>query len=210
MTAAQWGAPSYTAIRRPMTKAEIRRQMRTKRRSLTASQRRQASQRLLHSLRHSPRFQFSRRVAVYLTNDSEIDTAVFIRDLQKRGKQLFLPVLHPLRKGHLSFLPYRRNTPMQTNRFGIAEPDFRRWRAVPARYLDLVCMPLVAFDNAGNRLGMGGGFYDRTLAFMHRPGNKPALIGCAFECQQTESLPAEPWDIPLSAIATEQQLHLFR
>ncbi len=193
-----------------MNKSEIRRVMRQRRRNLSAVQRREASRRLLRSLRRSQHFQFARRVAVYLTNDAEIDTSVFIRDLQQRGKQLFLPVLHPLRKGHLSFVPYHSKTVMRRNRFGIPEPDFRRHRTVPARFIGLVCMPLVAFDDAGNRLGMGGGFYDRTLAFMHRPGNRPALIGCAYECQHTEQLPAEPWDIPLTAIATEQRLHRFR
>src|SRR5690606_20410008 len=77
-------------------------------------------------------------------------------------------------------------------------------------FVQLVCMPLVAFDQQGNRLGMGGGFYDRTLAFMHQPGQQPALLGCAYDWQKTTALAAEPWDIPLSAIATDQRLYRFR
>tara|TARA_B100000676_G_scaffold253991_1_gene260054 strand:+ start:160 stop:384 length:225 start_codon:yes stop_codon:yes gene_type:complete len=70
----------------------------------------------------------------------------------------------------------------------------------------MIGLPLVAFDERGNRLGMGGGFYDRTLAFSRRPGHKPALIGCAYAFQEIRMLPAESWDIPLQYIATDQGL----
>jgi len=193
-----------------MNKTELRRHMRRQRRALNRRQRQQAAQQLLHSLRQSTHFQHSRHIAVYLTNDGEIDTSVFIRDLQRRGKTLYLPVLHPLRKGHLSFLPFNRQSRMIKNRFGISEPDFASHRAMPARFINLICMPLVAFDESGNRLGMGGGFYDRTLAFSRQPGNKPRLIGCAYELQKVGDLPAEDWDIPLTAIATDAGLHRFR
>ena len=192
-----------------MNKSDIRRLIRQRRNSLTRPQRRAAATQLLHTLRASRHFQYSRRVALYLTNDAEIDTSVLIADLQRRGRHIFLPVLHPLRKGHLSFLPYTRNTPMTRNRFGIAEPDFRRSKAVSARFIGLVCMPLVAFDEQGNRLGMGGGFYDRTLMFMHKSGQKPALTGLAYELQKIEKLPAEPWDIAPDAVATERHYYHF-
>ena len=68
----------------------------------------------------------------------------------------------------------------------------------------MIGLPLVAFDERGNRLGMGGGFYDRTLAFSRRPGQKPVLIGCAYAFQEIRMLPAESWDIPLQFIATEK------
>lgn len=190
-------------------KSELRRRMREQRRRLSRAQRRMAANTLLHSLRRAPHFQHSRHIAVYLTNDGEIDTGPLIRDLQRRGKTLYLPVLHPLRKGHLSFLHWHRNTPMVRNRFGIAEPQFGRARPMPARFLHLVCMPLVAFDSCGNRLGMGGGFYDRTLAFIRQGGPQPALLGCAYEWQKTDSLPSEAWDIPLTAIATDRALYRF-
>lgn len=190
-------------------KPELRRLMRERRRHLSRAERRQAAQQLLHQLRQSRHFQHSRHIAVYLTNDGEIDTGPLIRDLQRRGKMLYLPVLHPLRKGHLSFLLWQRNTPMLRNRFGIAEPEFGRSRVMPVRYLQLICMPLVAFDAAGNRLGMGGGFYDRTLGAVRSAGQQPALLGCAYELQKVAQLPAESWDIPLTAIATEQHYYGF-
>lgn len=188
----------------------IRRSIRQQRNQLSRSFRQQASRHLLRSLRQSPSFAFAKRIAIYLTNDAEIDTAVLLKDLQQRQRHIFLPVLHPLRKGHLSFIHYQRTTRMSRNRFGISEPDFRHSKSVSARFISLICMPLVAFDEQGNRLGMGGGFYDRTLAFMHQPGPRPALIGLAYELQKQPALPCEPWDIPLAAVATEKRLYQIR
>lgn len=99
---------------------------------------------------------------------------------------------------------------LRPNRFGIPEPAgttvFR------ARQLDLLLMPLVGFDTAGHRLGMGGGFYDATLAYMRqrRHWRKPRLIGVAFECQRVTALPHDPWDMPLDAVLTEKRLYRFR
>ena len=199
-----------------MNKSELRKLIRRKRRSLTPQQRRQASHGLLTSLRQNARFCAAQRVALYLSNDGEIDTQGVIEDLWRRGKQVFLPVLHPVRKGHLSFIRYDSNTVMRNNRYGIAEPDFRRGKRVSARYLSIVCLPLVAFDQRGNRLGMGGGYYDRTLAFMTQTevaglnGQQPELVGCAYAFQQVPQLPAESWDIGISAIATDQEFHPFQ
>jgi 5-formyltetrahydrofolate cyclo-ligase len=192
-----------------MNKSDLRKLIRHKRRSLTPRRRQHAARRLLSQLHQSSQFLSAKRVALYLTNDGEIDTQFVLRDLQQRGKQAYLPVLHPLKPGHLSFIRYNRNSRMRTNRYGISEPDFRYGHACPARFLDVICLPLVAFDQRGNRLGMGGGYYDRTLAFMHQPGKQPRLIGCAYEFQQVPQLPAESWDIPIRAIATEASFRQF-
>lgn len=187
-----------------MNKQELRKLIRKKRRALTPAQRHKAGRGLTRSLHHSTQYLSANRVALYLSNDGEIDPHWAIEDLWKRGKEVYLPVLHPLRKGYLTFIRYHPETPMRRNRFGISEPDFRRGTHVPARFLSMIGLPLVAFDERGNRLGMGGGFYDRTLAFSRRPGQKPALIGCAYAFQEIRMLPAESWDIPLQFIATEK------
>lgn len=192
-----------------MNKSELRKLIRNKRRNLSLRRRQSAARGLLSTLRQSSQFMAGKRVALYLSNDGEIDPQLVCDDLEQRGKQVFLPVLHPLRKGHLSFIRYTRNSRMKRNRYGISEPDFRFGLHANARYLSSVCLPLVAFDQRGNRLGMGGGYYDRTLEFMHQPGHKPALIGCAYEFQQLPQLPAEAWDIPLTAIATEAAFRRF-
>lgn len=188
-----------------MNKQELRKLIRKKRRALTPAQRRQSGRHLLRQFSRSSEYIFAQRIALYLTNDGEIDTQWLIKDVINRGKAVYLPVLHPLRKGHLTFIRYTQDTPMKHNRFGISEPDFRRGTRVSARFISLICLPLVAFDTRGNRLGMGGGFYDRTLAFMHNKGQKPSLAGCAYDFQEVPLLPAESWDIPLTLIVTDQQ-----
>ena len=125
-----------------------------------------------------------------------------------RGKQVYLPVLVPLRRPRLLFARYTPDTPMALNRYGIAEPDIPHHCLLPPRALDLVITPLVAFDAALNRLGMGGGYYDNTFSFLRRrqAWRHPRLVGIAYQCQQTRRLAAAPWDVPLDAIVTEQGL----
>ncbi|MGL5045488.1 MAG: 5-formyltetrahydrofolate cyclo-ligase, partial [Plesiomonas sp.] len=109
------------------------------------------------------------------------------------------------------FLAYRPDTRMTLNRYNIAEPRLDVRDLIPASALDLICTPLVAFDDRGHRLGMGGGFYDRTLAaFMPTkmavsPPKVPQIIGLAHDCQRVNAVPQEAWDIPLPAILTPQQ-----
>ena len=155
-------------------------------------------------MKSSTGFLSSERVALYLSNDGEIDTDLLIKDLWQRNKQVYLPVLHPLYPGKLTFILYGPQSRMRKNQFGILEPDFRYGRKVSARFLSMVCLPLVGFDEQGNRLGMGGGFYDRTLAFMKENHRRPQLVGCAYGFQKVGLLPAESWDIPLHLIVTEQ------
>lgn len=193
-----------------MQKSEIRRLIRQRRRSLSRRNRALANVGLKRSFLKHSRVQFGTRIALYLTNDGEISTSATIEALIARGKQIYLPVLHPLKSGHLVFLRYKPGvTQMRKNRFGIAEPDFGAGKRLAPRFISAIGMPLVAFDLQGNRLGMGGGFYDRTLERKNAAEPEPCLIGCAYECQKIEVLPAEPWDISLSAVATEERLRFF-
>ena len=96
------------------------------------------------------------------------------------------------------------------NQFGISEPEFKHAVHIQSRFLSTVFMPLVAFDEKGNRMGMGGGFYDRTFQFKTTSAtNTPKLIGLAYECQKVESLPTEAWDIPMHGAATEDGFYKF-
>ena len=98
-------------------------------------------------------------------------------------------------------------SPLKANRFGIAEPDLPASQLLPATRLDIIVVPLVAFDGHGNRLGMGGGFYDRSLA--DSSGHSPLLIGYAHDLQQVNQLPARPWDKKLHAVVTESGCQWF-
>ncbi len=118
-------------------------------------------------------------------------------------------MLRPGKRRQLWFLRYRPGEPMRANRFGIPEPARRQRRLALAWTLDLILVPLVGFDADCNRLGMGGGFYDRTLSFLRQRTHwqRPRLIGIAHECQRVERIQPQPWDIPLDAVATELRLY---
>lgn len=130
-----------------------------------------------------------------------------LRRAWHEGRQTWLPVLRP--DGRLAFRRLTAGTPLRANRLGLLEPVGSGAIAVPLAALDLVLMPLVGFDAAGRRLGMGGGFYDRTLAGRGR-FRRPALVGLAHECQRVAQLPAQPWDVPLDAVITGRALWRFR
>ncbi|WP_280570492.1 5-formyltetrahydrofolate cyclo-ligase [Chromohalobacter sp. 296-RDG] len=185
----------------------LRRELRRRRRRLSASQRRQAAYALCRHLRRLPEVKRARRVALYLPNDGEIDPTPLIAWFRRRGVRVYLPVLRPLSDNRLWFVHYHAQTPMRTNRFSISEPSTRhgahRARRLPAWALDLVLMPLVGFDTQGNRLGMGGGFYDRTFAFRRLRRPHPCMIGLAHDCQYVERLPIADWDVPLDAIVSD-------
>ena len=128
----------------------------------------------------------------------KISTEKLIKTLWAQGKQVYLPVLHPFNPNHLLFLRYLPDTPMLKNKFGIWEPKLNVQSVLPLEELDILFTPLVAFDKQGNRLGMGGGFYDRTLQHWQKSSFIP--VGLAHQCQQVEQLPTEAWDVPLHQI----------
>lgn len=185
----------------------LRKTLRARRRALTPHQQTCAAQALVQQLKRQPLFLRSRRLAFYLPSDGEIDPRPLIREAWRRGKHCYLPVLAPDRSNRLWFVRYTPNTPMFTNRFGIPEPRVRFRHRLAARNLDVVFLPLVGFDRHGGRMGMGGGFYDRSFAFKQRSNShSPYLVGLAHQCQEVEQLELAHWDIPLCAIATDRNL----
>ena len=182
----------------------LRKTLRRQRRALTPVQQRCAAQALLSQISRQQWFRNSRRLAFFIASDGEIDPAPLLSLAQAAGKTCFLPVLHPLKLNRLYFAPVTAKTPLSPNRFGIPEPPLNQSTAAPAWSLDVIFMPLVGFDRHGHRLGMGGGFYDRTLAFTrHWPRAVPRLVGLAHHIQEVDCLPVQPWDVPLHIIATD-------
>lgn len=204
LTAAQWGAPIITSADTQLSVSQQKRQLRTQvrkaRRSLSALEQKRAAIRLQHQLSQNPSFKYAKRIALYLPSDGEVDTQLAIKQAWKRRQTVYLPVLDPIRKGFLWFVEYKANSIMRNNRFGIAEPDTRFNKRISAKFIQAVGLPLVAFDNQGNRLGMGGGFYDRSFEFCQQSATKPKLFGLAHQCQQVDKLPTESWDIQLAGI----------
>ncbi|MFP3344229.1 5-formyltetrahydrofolate cyclo-ligase [Halomonas sp. SIMBA_159] len=191
----------------PSDKTALRRELKRRRRILSAEQQTQAALALCQRLKQLPEIRRAKRISLYLPVNGEIDPTPLIPWLRQRQVAIYLPVLRPFSANSLWFVAYGDTTPMVKNRFGIAEPCPRfaaqRSNRLPAWALDTLIVPLVGFDQHANRMGMGGGFYDRSLAFMRRPGPAPTLIGVAHACQQVNTLPIEPWDIPLNAVASD-------
>lgn len=192
----------------------IRQQVRQLRQDLTSKQQTDAALQLLARFSVDEKILSANSIALYLSNDGELDTEILIEWCWQQGKQVYLPVLHPFAKGHLLFLHYERRTPLVNNRFGIAEPKLDVSKVIMPHQLDIICTPLVAFDHLGARLGMGGGFYDRTLSRWHQHHQqqstvKPYPIGLAHDCQLVAPLPSESWDIPLPEIITPSMHYKF-
>jgi 5-formyltetrahydrofolate cyclo-ligase len=194
-----------------MNNKSLRQQIRDKRRALSDAEREQAAYLLCERVASSRTFQQSKHIAFYLANDGEMDLNLLIEHAWQQGKHCYLPVLAEPNTQRLWFIPYTSESKLKPNRFGIPEPiHSHSTRLRKTLSLDLILMPLVAFDDQGNRMGMGGGFYDRTLAFLRQRQywHKPNLLGVAYEFQKQQQLETNPWDIPLQAIATEKCLYL--
>ncbi len=144
-------------------------------------------------------------VACYIANDGEINPIAIIDYCWQQGKSVLLPVLHPFSKGHLLFVEYHPHSPTRKNCYGIEEPIVTSSNLSTLANIELILTPLVAFDASGNRLGMGGGYYDRTIAPIRRDSLPTKPIGLAHTCQQTDMLLTDSWDIPLDGIATPEQ-----
>ena len=192
------------------SRSTLRQSLRNKRRSLSLKQQHLHARKLAKNLKHYRSFNNLQHIAFYLAEDGEMSADAAIKLAWKKGKSVYLPVISPY-ANELYFAPYTPNSKMKTNRFGISEPAVRLNKCKRAHQLQLIFMPLVGFDETGNRLGMGGGFYDRSLHFrQHQKSWKtPKLIGFAHECQKLEQVPVEEWDIPVDGIVTEARLYRF-
>ena len=195
----------------PTEKTDLRRSLRTRRKSLSVEEQRSAARRLTANVVRTHLFLTSRRIACYLPNDGEIGTRGVIEHVGRLRKTCYLPVLSRLSHDRLWFARIGGDTEFTPNRFGIPEPVVEARELVRAQELDLILMPLVGFDDRGNRLGMGGGFYDRSLEFLRhrRHWRKPHVLGLAYDFQRVNGLMPDPWDIPLQGVATDQAVYFY-
>jgi 5-formyltetrahydrofolate cyclo-ligase len=191
-----------------MDPTELRRNMNRQRRALPARVTRQAGRAVARRIWKLPAMRRARRIGMYLAVGGEVDCSTILERVISAGREVYLPVLGG---PALRFARYRPGDPLISNRFGIGEPDVAAIHMLSGRQLDVVLTPLVAFDGHGNRLGMGGGFYDRSFAFVHwrTAWQRPRLIGLAHEFQRVGNLRVEPWDVPLHSVVTETQVYAF-
>ncbi|PHM74356.1 5-formyltetrahydrofolate cyclo-ligase [Xenorhabdus kozodoii] len=185
-------------------RSTIRKKIRQRRQNLSPEQQYQFARQAVEQAMAHPKIQQADKIAVYLSFDGELDTRPLIQQLWQQNKQVYLPILHPFSRNHLLFLHYCADTPLIRNRFNIEEPQLDVRQVLPISELDVMLIPLVAFDATGQRLGMGGGFYDRTLAKWQQQNFYP--IGLAHNFQLVEKLPCASWDIPLPEIITPEKV----
>lgn len=183
----------------PPQKARLREVLRQRRRSLSAAQQDAAARAVASCAAQLPQWPGARRIALYLAADAELDTSHLVALARDQSRTLFLPVIQE--DSSLAFAEWQADSRLTPNRYGIPEPPAQATRCPPAE-LDILFLPLVGWDRRGGRLGMGGGFYDRTLA----GGSRPLLVGLAHSCQEVASIPMENWDIALDFVATETAL----
>lgn len=140
-------------------------------------------------------------IAIYIAHDGEINTQPLIEYLWKEQCHCYLPCLTD--QSYLLFQPYRPNDSLMLNRYLIQEP-INQLPYVSMSELDIVFIPLVAFDLNGHRLGRGKGYYDKTIAHLNNMKSRPKLIGLAHDFQKIKAVPVDKWDQPLDFVITEK------
>jgi 5-formyltetrahydrofolate cyclo-ligase len=183
----------------------LRRQLRIARRALPAAERIAAADALAAHLLALPFAPAEGFVAGYWALDGEIALHAWQLRLP-RTCTYCLPVLGDDER--LRFAPWIPGAPLRSNRYGIPEPDVATDALRAPEEMTLAVVPLVGFDGRGHRLGMGGGWYDRSFAFRHTKNAPPWLVGAGFSVQRVEMLTPETWDVRLDAVCTERDVIL--
>lgn len=192
-------------------KRQLRALLRRRRNVLSLSERSDASQEVYNKIETTipSLFETSQNLAFYKAHDGEMNIDSVLKKAQSIGKNCYLPVLHAS-QNRLDFYPFHLENLLIKNHFGIEEPDISQEKSISVVDLDLIFLPLVAFDKKGNRLGRGTGHYDRALAPLKNTAlKKPVLVGIAYEFQKIDEIPIQKWDIPLSCVITEKRIHKF-
>jgi 5-formyltetrahydrofolate cyclo-ligase len=179
----------------------LRSELRERRNGLTASERMQAAEKVAeHLLQSSYLKTHSGYLAAYWAVRGELPLHVLQMRLPKQWIWC-LPIISV--ENTLCFAPWKAGDPLVSNRFGIPEPDLAPNSWLMPEEIHAVILPLTGFDQRGNRLGTGGGYYDRSFAFRKQQSAPPLLIGAAYACQETNAIDAQPWDVGLDAVVTE-------
>lgn len=168
---------------------------------MSAAAREVASRKITEKVVGSALFRRASYVGCYLSTDEEVNTWEIISRAWRMKKRVFVPVIGKNRG--MQFREVTANTDLYRNHFGLLEPQ--QGELATARMLDIVITPVVAFDDDGHRVGMGGGYFDSTFAFLKHRNSwlHPKLVGVAFACQKVKKITPNPWDIRLFCAITE-------
>ncbi len=192
-------------------KLALRRQLRLARAAVPDAVRRAAGTALLRIALNHGLLSRHRRIGFYIPANGEIDCLPLLNRALWMGAECYLPIVPEARQRKLWFSRLGHGPYWSANRFGIPEYEARTGKVRVAK-LDILFMPLLGFDLIGNRVGMGGGYYDASLAFLkcRQHWHKPMLIGLGFDAQKTGRIPRDPWDRPLDAVITESRFYRFQ
>lgn len=195
--------------RNDQTQSAIRQRAARARATLSSKQRRHFSEAIAYYTARLGWIKRAEQVGCYLGLRSEVDTLTLIHLLWAQSRCVYLPIIGAHATRRLTFLPFTPQTRLRRNALGIREPYPARLSPIAVQYLDVVIVPLVAFDNQCHRVGMGGGYFDTTFSFL-RPAalwRKPRLVGIAFDCQRVDIINPNSWDVPLDAVVTERAIY---
>ena len=190
----------------PTTRQILRSDLQARRLAATPAQRITAAQGLRTTLEQIPEFLTDANIGGYWATTGELPLMALFDGMRQRDQIFHLPVVGPMHS--LQFVAWKIGDEVAPNRYGIPEPVHERSRRVAVDMIDVLLMPLLSFDRKGNRLGFGGGYYDRALEFL-RDRDKPSstlLVGIGYSFQEVEHIDAEAWDVKMDYIATEREL----
>ena len=187
----------------------LRKQLRLKRRLVSPTEHKQTEQQVLNRLRYSPQFKSAQKIGLYLHAFGEVHTRKIIQFCFQKNKQVYLPMICNMNQNlmwvKISSSQYL-NKRFSHHPLGMKEPMASRGQHVST--LDLLIMPLLACDQLGTRIGMGGGFYDRTLA---SAPHRPFRLGLAHTFQYIDqTLPRQKWDQPIHGLLTPKKFYIFK
>ena len=186
------------------SKEKIRTEKKLARSKLSEKYINTASKSICEHLLKLSHYKNSKKIGCYVSTKYEVQTESLISSIHEDEKELFLPKIKPNSEMH--FVQTSKKTQFYRNKFGIKEPE-SNCISIESK-LDLVVVPLVAFDVNKNRIGMGGGYYDRKFEKLNTnkydiQNREPILIGLGFDCQKTEEIKTEKWDVKLTCVISE-------
>ncbi len=179
----------------------LRKSARAARAGMSSDERDKASEKIADKIIRSSWFRSSKFIACYLPAEEEVDTWPLIERAWRMKKRVFAPLVE--KNFTMQFCELSTDSKLVFNQYGLPEPQ--DGKIIAPRALDLVITPVVAFDDDCNRIGMGGGYFDRTFSFLRNRKLlfHPKLIGLAFSCQRVDKIAPNPWDIPIFRLINE-------
>lgn len=187
-----------------MNKVELRKHFRLLRQGIDPDTKAKSEAALAQRFLQSSLYKNAKKIACYMAFKDELNIFSIITRIWDDKKSCYIPILITKDdKIQLFFAEFKPEDALHTNRFGILEPSPQAER-IAIKDLDVILTPMIAFDRDFNRLGTGGGYYDKTFAVE----KDPPLIGVAYALQEADQLPTDPWDKKLKGILTEKELIL--